>query len=141
MVLGAPSRPSDLQVTGSLQVQSSIATAVQSVIKVKTYPQVVTNAAGSAPGSWHQPFVAGEFDQVFEVFAVGVGFSVTGEYGSSTPTGQQALGAIPQNVWVTVTAFDAGSASGQAFCALSDALNDVNGQVGFTVVVLGRKCL
>jgi len=42
-------------------------------------------------------------------------------------------------VWVTVTSFDAGSASGQAFCAQSDATRDGNNQTGFTVVVLGRK--
>jgi hypothetical protein len=137
VVLGAPSRPSDLQVTGSLKVQSSTATAVQSVIKVKKYSQVVTNV-GSAPGSWTQSY-ASEFDQVFEVFAALAGFSLTGEYGSSNPNRYQDIGVIPQNVWVTVTSFDAGSASGQAFCAQSDATRDGNNQTGFTVVVLGRK--
>ena len=90
------------------------------------------------PGSWNQPY-AGEFDQVLNVFATLAGFSVTGDYGSSNPGRYQDIGVIPQNVWVTVTSFDAGSASGQAFCAQSNALNDVNAQVGFTVVVLGRK--
>jgi hypothetical protein len=137
VVLGAPSRPSDLQVTGSLKVQSSAATAVQSVIKVKTYDKVVTNV-GSAPGSWNQPY-AGEFDQVLNVFATLAGFSVTGDYGSSNPGRYQDIGVIPQNVWVTVTSYDTGSATGQAFCAQSDATRDGNNQTGFTVVVLGRK--
>ena len=137
VVLGAPSRPSDLQVTGSLEVQSSVSTAVQSVIKVKTYPRVVANA-GSTPGSWTQSY-ASEFDQVFEVFAALTGFSVTGNYGHSNLNGVQNVGWIPQNVWVRVTGFDTSSASGQAFCDQSNGLLDPGNQVGFTVVVLGRK--
>jgi hypothetical protein len=135
--VGSPGNPSQLQVSGALQVMGTASTAVQSVVKVRTY-DVVTQNAGGAPGSWSVGF-GGEFDRVFDVYATLSGFSLTSEYGSSTPTGFQQLGVIPQNLWVKVNGNDAGSAWGQAFCSQSDPAQDSNNQTGFTVVVIGRK--
>jgi hypothetical protein len=125
---------SDLVVSGALSVPGG---GVESVVKVRTFPRTVQNN-GSSPGSWTQSY-AGQFDSVQAVYAVLTGFSITGESFSSTPGRTPSVDVIPQTLWVQVDAFGVSSASGRAFHAQSDAAQEGNNEVSFTLVVIGRK--
>jgi hypothetical protein len=126
--------PSDLIVSGALSVPGG---GVDSVVKVRTFPRIVQNN-GSSPGTWTQSY-AGEFDSVPVVYAVLTGFSITGESFSTTPSRTPDVNVIPQTLWVQVDSVSATSASGRAFFAQSDASQESNNEVSFTLVVIGRK--
>jgi hypothetical protein len=135
VVVGDPSGShSDLVVSGALSVPGG---SVDSVIKVETFNETVSDS-GSGPGNWSVTWV-GTFDSVEAVVASLDGFSITSEIGVASPSVFEDTAAIPQHVWVTVDSWDVNGATGRAFLGQSDATQNANNDVSFTLLVIGRK--
>lgn len=141
VVVGASNNHSALEVNGRLRVRATGQSAVDTVVKVVRTDLVVTNQfnglAGS-PGNWSWNW-GNALDEVFTVFVVVNGFTLTDDLFDATPTRTASDSVIPQNVWARVSSFTDAGANGQAFCSQSDAGAEANNKTAITVVAIGRK--
>jgi hypothetical protein len=137
VVVGDPGSPSNLVVSGDLRVQRPGQGAIAGVVKVATFNKTVRNQ-GSAPGTWTHNW-AGQFDEVYQVYASLTGFSINDQLFDPNPNRFTDLNVIPQHLWVTVDSSSTAAAAGRGYCAQSDATQDGNNVVAFTLVVIGRK--
>jgi len=134
VIIGRPGgTESSLHVSGNLIVDGS-----NNIFKIETFTLAVVNAGQNAPAQWNQPFIG--FQQVFGVFAVLQGFSI---WGNPSPTfGNWSHSAndnaIPQHVFVRVEGWSNTFAFGACYCSESDAGNETDNTVLFTLVVFGR---
>lgn len=140
--VGGGGSPSDLDVSGGLRVRGGGLSAVQSVIRVvRTELQVANGFSGTRglPGAWTVNYT-GQLDEVYTVFCVINGFSMTtGNMFSADPPRDQNTRAIPQNMWARVDGFSNSQAWGHAFLAQSDPTREGDNSVAVTVVAIGRN--
>jgi hypothetical protein len=126
----------DVHVAGSLKVDGN-----QNIFGVKTFLLARSNqSTGDGFRTWNV-FYNNQFEFVYTVFAVFQGFSVFNNDNNLffSNTGHVQGGQfIPQHAFVRVDNFDNNSANGVAYCSESDASEQADNSIFFTVVVLGK---
>lgn len=125
-----------LDVQGSLRVAGN-----QNIFGVKTFLKALSNQNTSDNfRPWSVDYTA-LFEQVYSVFAVFQGFSV---FNNDNNVAFDSLGHvqggqfIPQHAFVRVDFFDVNSASGVCYCSESEASEENDNSIFFTVVVMGK---
>lgn len=126
---------SNLHVSGDLTVDGH----APSVIKVRRYERVKTNAGQDAANNWSED-VSGDFTEVYEAFVVFNGFSI---YPQTTTAFNnnghvQDVKAIPQHAYVRVTGIAGTTISLAAYCSESDPTLELDNAILLTLVVIGR---
>jgi hypothetical protein len=144
VVVGRAGGPtSDFEVNGALRVAGPLSvTGNNNLFKVKPVPLALRNGGINTPRTWSISY-AGEFSEVYAVFAVLQGFSLWNHDGDTSfpmSPGQHAedLAAIVQHMLVRVTAYNVNGASGEVYCSESRAANEADNTVLFSVIVMGR---
>jgi hypothetical protein len=108
----------------------------QNIFHVETRTLVATGA-GTNPGPWSVNY-AGIFSSVYTAFAVFQGFSIwPNDIGFTNYDNLKSTNNIVQHAFVRVNTFDVNSASGVAFCSESDAGEEADNPILFTVVIMG----
>ena len=135
----------DAQIARDLRIGRDLkVTGNQNIIRVKTETFRKMNAGKDTPGDWEftYPLALGEqFTEVYDVFAMLHGFSIWAN--NDRPQFNRwnhvpGLDVIPQHVFVRVDGHDLTHAWGQHYASQSDADQEWNNTVLFTVVVIGR---
>ena len=151
----------NLQVSGPLTAAGNVSTNgqlsannglhvsgdVSSVVKVvqKEFAIVNNPADPKKAGSWNWDYT-GVFSEVYAVYAMLRGFSiydnsslVTNPPFDTNIPHEQNLNTIVQHTYVRVDTWGTNSAQGKCYCGQSDATQESNNSVLFTVIAIGRK--
>ena len=140
--IGTPSPAALLDVNGDARVEGSLKVqGNQNIFGVRTFLLARSNqSTGDGFRTWNI-FYTNQFEQVYAVFAVFQGFSIFNNDNNLafSNTGHvQGSQFIPQHAFVRVDFFDVNSANGVAYCSESDASEQSDNSIFFTVVVLGK---
>jgi hypothetical protein len=143
VVVGGSGVPSALEISGRIRALAAGQTSVDTVIKVISTNREVLNGFDAlnqrgVPGTWTWNWGT-ELDEVHSVFVMITGFSLLGPVFTATPARSVSDEVIPQDVWARVNFNNDDFASGEAFCAQSNAPDDGNNRTAITIVAVGRK--
>jgi hypothetical protein len=132
---------SDLLVAGDLKIFG----ADDSAFRVRSYTQQLANDGAGGDGHTPRPWtisLGADFGRIFTAFAVLNGFSLWNNDGNpafDVFDHLQSTAIIPQHCYVRVTGWTTTQVFGECFCQQSDAAQEANNTVFFTLVVVGRR--